>query len=210
MKIIDMTCPKCGAVLKTDLDKGIAVCEYCETQFLIEKEDTLEEIRAKAQSRAYGYHKGKMEAEAEASKKQKYGKVKIAAIVFGVIVVVMIASNVVAEMAKPKVNPFDCIEVSFQGKDGEGEIAVNTVNGFEGIDINRIDFDISKERDLSQGENISIHAASEDYRLEETNKIYTVDGLDEYLTDLENIPEEALKIIHMKAESSLALNLENS
>ena len=64
MKIIDLTCPKCGATLKPDLDKKTAVCEYCGHQMLIEQDETIEEIRTKARSKAYGYHKGRLEAEA--------------------------------------------------------------------------------------------------------------------------------------------------
>ncbi len=29
MKVIDMTCPHCGAKLKVDKDSDHAVCEYC-------------------------------------------------------------------------------------------------------------------------------------------------------------------------------------
>lgn len=208
MKIIDMTCPKCGASLKPDLAKGNAVCEYCGHHILIEQEDTIEEIRVKAQSRAYGYYKAKLEA--KAGKKEKYRGPKIGAIVIGVIVLIAIGSAAIQELAKPKINPFDYIEVSFQGKDGEGKLVMDARGSAEDIDVNRIEFDISKENDLLQGETISIHAASQDYRLAEKTRVYTVDGLDEYLKDLENVPEEVLDIIHRKAESSLDLNLESS
>ncbi|MGN1148248.1 MAG: hypothetical protein ACI4TB_07485 [Lachnospiraceae bacterium] len=212
MKIIDMTCPKCGASLKPDLDKGSAVCEYCGHHILIEQEDTIEEIREKAQSKAYGYHRGKLRAEEEAraSRKKKYHSKKIAAIVIGVIVLLYLITFIGMELSKPRVNPFDCIEVSFQGKDGEGEIVIDATNAVEGIDINRIDFDISKEDYLFQGENVSINATSQDYRLTEKTKIYVVEGLDEYLKDLENIPEEALEIIHMKAEAAQEYNLDGT
>lgn len=210
MKIVDMTCPKCGASMKLDSDKGSAVCEYCGHQILLEKEDTIEEIRKKAESKSYGYHKGKLKAEAEAAKKEKFHGVKIAAIVIGVIVLIGFVSNVGAELSKPRINPFDCIEVSFEGKDGEGKAVINVINTPEEMDMNRIDFDISKRNYLFEGETISIQATSRDYHLTEQTKVYTVEGLDEYLKDLENIPEEALEIIHMKAEARLELNLESS
>lgn len=209
MKMMDMTCPKCSASLKPDLDKGIAVCEYCGYQVLIEQEETLEEIREKAQSKSYGYHKGKLmaEEEARASRKKKNRSKKVAAIVIGVFVLLVMAPVINQQLTKPKVNPFDCIEVSFRGKDGDGEIMINVTNAVEGIDVNRIDFDISKEDFLLQGETVSINATSRDYRLTEKTKIYVVEGLDEYLKDLENIPEEALEIIHMKAEAVQENNL---
>lgn len=210
MKIIDLTCPKCGAQLKMESDKGKAVCEYCGYSMLIEKEDTMEEIRAKAQSKAYGYHKGRLEAEEEANKKKKYHKARNTVIMIGIIVLVITVSVAIRELSKPKINPFDCIEVSFQGKDGEGEAVIDVIRSAEGIDPNLIEFDISKDDHLIQGETISINATSTEYRLAEKTKVYTVEGLDEYLKDLDDIPEEALEIIHIKATACLELNLESS
>jgi len=210
MEIIDMTCPKCAASLKPDLDKGEAVCEYCGHHILIDKEDTIAEIRAKAQSRSYGYHKGRLEAEAEANKKQAISKAKIITTVLLVIVLFTSASVVVSTLFKPKVNPFDYIEVSFQGKDGDGEVDLEIKSMGPNIDTGLIDFDISKENNLSQGESISIQASSREYRLLEQSRIYIVDGLDEYLKDLDNIPEEALALIHSKSEAVLELNLDSS
>lgn len=208
MKIIDMTCPKCGAALNVDLEKGCAVCEYCGNAFLLEKEDTLEEIRAKAQSKAYGYHKGRLKAEAEASRRAKYRKFWITVIVIAVIMFVLWCSIGIQQLSKPKVNPFDCIQISFQGTDGKGQLVMEVLSAAEGIDVNRIDYDISKKRSLYQGESISINASSEYYRLTESSRVYIVEGLDEYLKDLDNIPQEVLDIIHKKAESVLDRNLD--
>ncbi len=216
MRIIDMTCAKCGATMKPDLDNERAICEYCGHQVLIEQEDTLEEIRDKAQAEAYGYHRGRLRAEAEAEvfrrkkKSRKGQKAIISMSIFVAIAVVVFISFCITEVSKPQVNPFDCIEVSFQGNDGDGEVVLEVKNVTEGIDANRIEFDISKEDYLVQGETISIRASSEDYRLTEKNRTYIVEGLDEYLKDLENISQEVLEIIHIKAESVLELNLESS
>lgn len=214
MKIIDMTCPKCGATMKTDLHKEEARCEYCGYYILIEQEDTLEEIRAKAQSKSYGYHKGRLKAEAEAkeraAKKEKSRRFKIGSIVIGVIILIGVFANLSQTVTKPRVNPFDCIEVSFRGTDGEGEIVVEMTNAVEGIDTNRIDYDISKKYYLSQGQTISIVAESDDYWLTETTKVYTVEGLDEYLKDVDDVSEEALELIHARAEEVLKLNLDKT
>lgn len=210
MKIIDMSCPKCGAPLKTDLKNEKAVCEYCGYYALIEQEDTLDEIRAKAQSKSYGYHKGKLQAEAEADKREKRNSIKVKVIVIGIIGLIAMVSMTVQNLSMPRVNPFDCIEVSFRGNDGKGEVVIDSVYTNENIDPNYIDFAISKENNLAQGDIITIQATSEEYRLTEKIKTYRVEGLDEYLKELENIPEEALEIIHTKAESVLDINLDSS
>ena len=76
MRLIDMTCSKCGATMKADLDKGKVSCEYCGHLMLIEQEDSIEEIREKAQAKSYGYHKGRLRAEAEAENRAKKKKIR--------------------------------------------------------------------------------------------------------------------------------------
>lgn len=39
MNVLDMTCPKCGATMALDEDKGKAECAYCGYRKLIEKKD---------------------------------------------------------------------------------------------------------------------------------------------------------------------------
>ena len=212
MKLIDMTCPKCGASMTPDLKKGLAECAYCGYRVLIEQEDSAEEIRAKEQSRSYGYHKGRLQAESEAkdraAKKKKIRSVKKSVIIIGAIILFIILVNAGQVITKPKVNPFDCIEVSFQGKDGDGEMVVEWKAVGDNIDPQQIDLEISKKYNLYQGDTVTIKASCEEYFLTETTKVYTVDGLDEYLKDLDNVPQEALELIHTRAESVLELNLD--
>lgn len=216
MKVVDMTCPKCGASLKLDSEKKNAdgpilyVCDYCCHHILIEQEETIEEIRAKAQSKSYGYHMGKIKAEEEAVKKKKYRNIKIAAVVICIILFIALIPSALAELLKPMINPFDYVEVSFKGKDGEGKAVIDVINVSEDIDANRIEFDISKTDYLSEGNTISIRAESDDYRLTQRTKTYKVEGLDEYLKDLDAISEEALENIHIKSEAVLEFNLDRS
>ncbi|MBR4084857.1 MAG: zinc ribbon domain-containing protein [Lachnospiraceae bacterium] len=214
MKMIDLNCPKCGAPIEPDMEKGRCECKYCGHQMLIEKEDTLEEIAAKAQSKSYGYHKGKLQAEAEAGIVREGATVQKKAVsVLLIIVIVLIIIGVVTAMvshlAKPKVNPFDYIEVSFRGTDGEGELVMKMV-GKDEVDPNRIEYDVAKDSHLSQGDTISILATSSEYRLTEKSKTYVVEGLDEYLTDLADISAECLDLIDKKATAVQELNLENT
>lgn len=212
MKLIDMTCPKCGATMTPNVEKGLVECEYCGHRALIEQEDSAEEIQAREQSRAYGYHRGRLQAEAEArdkaAKKEKLRTVKRAAIIIGAILLLVVLMNAGQMFSKPRVNPFECIEVSFQGKDGDGEIMVELRSPAENIDPHQIDLEISRRNNLYQGDTVTIEASSDVYFLTESTKVYTVEGLDEYLKDLNNIPKEALALIHARAESVLELNLD--
>lgn len=212
----DMTCPKCGGTMSIDRAKGIISCAYCGYQMITEKEETLADIEAKAQSRSYGYHKGKLRAEAEAKAYAEQRKPKkrvsggfIACLVIAGIVLLGILANGMQELAKPLIDPFEYIDVSFEGKDGKGEIVVSQIVSGQ-IDANYIDYEVSKRRGLLEGELITITAESDQYRLAESCKTYTVQGLDEYLKDLTEIPPEALELIHAKAQSALDLNIDKT
>lgn len=211
MKMIDLNCPKCGAPINPDMEKDRCECKYCGHQMLIEKEDTLEEIAAKAQSKSYGYHKGKLQAEAEAGIIREGAvlqkkSIQVALIIIIVLAVIGMATTMIKNFAKPRINPFDYIEVSFQGTDGDGELVMQTISK-DNVAPHHIEYEISKAWDLMQGETISIVAASSEYRLTETFKTYIVEGLDEYLKSMEDIPEGALELIHQKALSEQELNL---
>ncbi len=72
MKLIDMTCPHCGASVKTDETNTEAVCEYCGAKFAVDDENKKVEI-ADAEKVGYDMEKGRQKAqkEAESNKSQK-------------------------------------------------------------------------------------------------------------------------------------------
>lgn len=208
MQTIEMNCPNCGAPLKQSADKEKAVCDYCGYQMLLEHEDTIEEIREKAQAKSYGYHKGKLDAQAEASKEEKRRGAKKTISIVGVILLIVLVTVLSAILSKPKINPYDYIEVNFQGVDGKGEVVLDIESSTDAVDTRYIRYEISKDRQLTQGETIIIYASSEQYRLSEEKKSYVVEGLDEYLKDLTDVPQKVLEMIHLKAESELDYHLE--
>lgn len=61
MKLIDMTCPHCGANLKVDADQNTAVCEYCGSALLID--DDIQRVRYEnAEAAGYEFEKGRQRA----------------------------------------------------------------------------------------------------------------------------------------------------
>ena len=65
MKLIDTTCPKCGADLHIDADRKSAFCEYCGGQVLIDDEVQHLQID-NAESAGYAFEKGRQRAQQEA------------------------------------------------------------------------------------------------------------------------------------------------
>ena len=77
MKKIDLKCPSCGGIMKISEDKTEAVCPFCKYKFLIQKEKTLDELKAQEEAISYAREKGARQAQAEALKKEKKNKTKI-------------------------------------------------------------------------------------------------------------------------------------
>ena len=71
MKLIDTTCPKCGANLHIDADRKSAFCEYCGGQVLIDDEVQHLQID-NAESAGYAFEKGRQRAQNEAQAHRYY------------------------------------------------------------------------------------------------------------------------------------------
>ena len=65
MKLITMTCPHCGAILKIDSENKSAVCEYCGSTLLIEKNEA-DSMLDNAEEAGYKFEKGRQRAQSEA------------------------------------------------------------------------------------------------------------------------------------------------
>ena len=71
MKLIDTTCPKCGANLKIDSDRKQAFCEYCGAQILIDDDVHHFQID-NAESAGYEFEKGRQRAQSELPNTRTY------------------------------------------------------------------------------------------------------------------------------------------
>ncbi len=71
MKLIDTTCPKCGANLRIDADRKSAFCEYCGAQILIDDEVQHLQID-NAESAGYAFEKGRQRAKNEVQATRTY------------------------------------------------------------------------------------------------------------------------------------------
>ncbi|MED9970419.1 MAG: zinc ribbon domain-containing protein [Ruminococcus sp.] len=71
MKLVDITCPKCGANLHIDADRKQAFCEYCGAQVIIDDEVQHLQID-NAESAGYAFEKGRQRAQNEAQAQRYY------------------------------------------------------------------------------------------------------------------------------------------
>lgn len=64
MRLLDMTCQHCGALLKVDIDKKRAICNHCGATILID--DEIQHIRYdNAEEAGYNFEKGRQRARRE-------------------------------------------------------------------------------------------------------------------------------------------------
>ncbi|MBE5866520.1 MAG: hypothetical protein E7292_09985 [Lachnospiraceae bacterium] len=216
MNTYDMTCPKCGATMKLNEKDERLRCPYCNHEIMVELEDTPDEIREKEYAKSYGYHSGKYKAEKEYGIKRKKESKKSVGIVIWVVVILLFMLCLpcilgalgifVAKASRPEINPFEYIEVSFVGTDGRGELVITELVNEE-IAVDAIRFEASQEGGLSVGDKVRITASSIDYELEEEVKIYTVEGLEEYIKNLDTLSQEELDVIHSYAENELGYRI---
>ena len=66
MKIVNLTCPGCGARLEVDMDRKMAFCSYCGAALPVD--DEIQKVQLDGAEKAgYEFEKGRQRAQAEAA-----------------------------------------------------------------------------------------------------------------------------------------------
>ena len=66
VKIVNLTCPGCGARLEVDMDRKMAFCSYCGAALLVD--DEIQKVQLDGAEKAgYEFEKGRQRAQAEAA-----------------------------------------------------------------------------------------------------------------------------------------------
>ena len=66
MKIVNLTCPGCGARLEVDMDRKMAFCSYCGAALPVD--DEIQKVQLDGAEKAgYEFEKGRQKAQAEAA-----------------------------------------------------------------------------------------------------------------------------------------------
>lgn len=219
---IDLTCPKCNGQMEINEQQTQAVCPYCGYQAFFEDESP-----ERVQEIAYAYRKGVLKAEEEAAKKaekkaarnskkasttkKKSGKGRTALIVIGIFLLIGLVSYAYERITAPEVDPFEAIDVVFEGSSGSGYAYVDVHSPTSGTyDAYDIDYEVSQRYGLAEGDTITVTATSTRYRLNPKTKVYTVEGLDLLLDDLEGLSGNAIDAIHARSVVTLNKAVSNS
>lgn len=197
MKTLDLTCPRCTAVMSVDEKQKYAKCEYCGHQMVLEKQFSAEELRKQHEAESYGFFAGKYRAEEEA--KERASRKEFKGRIIAVICLILVGGigYFMMQNSKPLLeDPFVYLDVSFEGEDGKGRLSMGVRNEAEdGIDMARVNFQCESDTNLKAGDIIVIEATSDEYRLGTTSKRYTVEGLQMYLSDVSMLTEKQMEMI---------------
>lgn len=193
MKIIELTCPNCRGHIKHNKEESLLICEYCGYRALIEedKDNNIKFIEQKTYAKVRGAYRAK----AEHDVRTMFQKIILGLILIGLVLAVGYFYNAYQVSKLPEIDPFEYIEVSFSGLTGRGEAEI--IYKAEDLDYNLydIDYEISKDEFLKEGETLVVTASSDAFRLTKDMEKYKVEGLDVYLDDIDKITEANIETI---------------
>lgn len=211
-KKYDLICDQCGGMMKFNEDKTEMHCEYCGNIVILPDKEQDAKV-------AYAKRKAELEAQHSYYEKRKRKERRhlnlsklIALLVVAGIFLIPASCVGVVWLCRPTVNPFDYIEVSFKGVDGEGKVVVELVKSDDNIkNTNDLGLEVSPDRNLSEGDTVTVYAKSLEsgYRFSESKRQYTVEGLELYLTDLNDMDDNVIELIHRKSEQLVGMVIED-
>lgn len=211
-KKYDLICDQCGGMMTYNDKRTEMHCEYCGNVVVIPDTDQEEKI-------AYAKRKAELDAqhryyEQEKRKEKRHlnvSKLIALLIVFGIISIPFIITAA-TYIFRPTINPFDYIEVSFSGIDGEGVATVELIKADGKIgNLEDLCITVSKTYNLSENEIITITTSEWESPCWHSKNVqeYTVTGLELFLTDLNDIDENAEKLIHQKSEQLIGMAIDD-
>lgn len=202
MKKIDLKCPSCGGIMKISEDKTEAVCPFCKYKFLIQKEKTLDELKAQEEAISYAREKGVRQAQAEALKKEKKNDRKIFFItILGIAILSGLAAAINYYGKEYMPDPFKCINVKFLGESGRGEAKIESNGNCK--ESKDIDYSTTKATNLKEGDEIYVDVSSSKYRFDTDRKKYIVKGLSNYVKEINELTDEIKEKIHKLSYNKL-------
>ena len=218
-----LNCPNCGAAVKYDSETKTATCEFCGTVFDVsekyqEKADRERDDRQDKQIRQIMEN---MDRGNEPSRQNKKKSKNVAAVIaiavalmiigyisFSTVILSVIGHTMVAltsdesshnETVTKPIDPFNKISIEYSGVSGAGTARISDINNST---VRTIPMTVPELTGLSNGDTFTIKYEgnsakdyNKEYFLTETEKTYTVEGLDEFVTDITDVGEEDLQIL---------------
>lgn len=199
----DLICDRCGGMMTLSANRKEMHCEYCGNIVILPDKEQEEKV-------AYAKRKAELDAQHEHYEKRKRMENRhinvsklIALLVVAGIVLIPASCAFIPYVFRPTINPFEYIEVKFEGINGEGEASVELIKSNNKIQtLDDLNIRLSHTDYLSENDVISVTTddSSSPCWHSVKYKEYTVKGLELFLNDLDDIDKNAENIIHTKSE----------
>ncbi|MCR5204264.1 MAG: hypothetical protein K6E47_04355 [Lachnospiraceae bacterium] len=227
INIKTVTCPACGAKVNYDENNKTAYCEFCGalldmTEEYGEKKDReRDDIQDMKINHILNNINGRPvrtnNVDIQKSRKTAliiilaiFGTFFIISIMFSVVggrmafnTINSIATSTKEEETEVEIDPFDKLTITYSGISGKGTARLSDGNVYSVSNIKKTTSNTDK---LSNGDTITVKYETNSvkynrtiYNLTQTEKTYTVYGLDEYVFDINEVGEEDLEILKKNA-----------
>lgn len=207
MKKIELVCPRCSAKLNINETNDRVKCDYCGYEAILVEDKTQENDVRIIEQESYARTKGELDAKIQYENKKRRAGCLTALVAMVILFVIGFFATKATEIKKPKVDPFDFVEVAFSGRTGDGEAKIVLKDAKDDIYPEKIYYSIEKASNLFEGDKVLVEAKSDEYRLTKDKKTFQVKGLELYLTDLKTMSKEVLDFIHKKSQAELDKNI---
>lgn len=218
-----LLCPQCGGNMEIETQEGqqLLSCPFCGYSEVYEKELTIDEKIVLAHRLAHARESARLRAQEEYESRQKKNAAKRivwkqsslpiwAKTLIPLVVVWLVIGAIIlfsrCNPTKKTVDPFQYVEVTFYGTDGEGKAACRKlpVDGKE----NDINYSFSSNSWLSEGDAITLTASGRSYNLKNRKETYIVSGLDLYVTDASQLDEAAKAALSELSEKAIRVGFD--
>lgn len=208
----DLICDRCGGMMTLSADRKEMHCEYCGNVVILPDKAQEEKV-------AYAKRKAELDAQHEHYVKRKRMENRhlnvsklIAFLIVASILLIPASCAVIPYIFRPTIDPFEYIDVKFEGINGEGTATLELVktNGHV-ASLDDLCVSISKSYQLSENEVVVVTSNPFEATCwhSQTSKEYVVKGLELFLTDLNDMDENAEKIIHQKSQQLIEKTTDN-
>ena len=197
-------------------DEQKIVCPHCGYTEIYEVGPSAEERAEDLHKMSYGYTSGRLQAEEDFKNAQRKKTRRKKALIWAAVIAFAVLSCIIGyreelarELARPKCDPFDYIDVTFTGREGSPNVNIaKHSSADEGINLSDIKYFCDDETDgLRNGDTVTITAECDEYRLTQKQKEYTVDGLDRCLRSASDIDSEVLSAIRTATKEYMERDL---
>lgn len=208
----DLVCDRCGGMMEYSTDRKEMHCAYCGNVVILPDLEQEEKV-------AYAKRKAELDTQHEHYEKRQRMEHRhlnisklIALLVVASVVLLPASCAFLPYVFRPTINPFEYIEVKFEGINGEGEATVELIKSNNKIQsLDDLNIRLSQTYNLSENDVISIttNDANSPCWHSVKYKEYTVKGLELFLNDLDDIDENAEKVIHNKSEQLIGKTIDD-